>query len=342
MELETVYHEIDMILDETFMETASKDGLVKIGNQLGVPLEEATFAHFIGEFDVDVEIGSRFNSNKFSYNVINKLSEPYEGNPNYTCELVCETAGSEPNDFLGEILPITYVENLTYANLKRVIIYGEDEEETESYRYRLQVHVNNPPTDGNTAQYNEWLDEYDGIGKYQVLPCWNGQNTIKLVVLNSENKRASAELIASVQDYFDPPSTTINDDVNDSTYPQGRGMGNGKALIGAIVTVDTATEVPVKIECELKLKEGYSAPVGVEEAVDDYLNSLVLNKYTVGYMPISARIYNAESVEDVLSLKINIGNTVMDADITPFIDSVTIGANQIAVLDTENSVWGVR
>jgi hypothetical protein len=58
-------------------------------------------------------------------------------------------------------------------------------------------------------------------------------------------------------------------------------------------------------------------------------------------MPISAGIYNAESVEDVTSLKITVKNTVMDTEVSPFIDSVTIGSNEIPVLDTENSVWGV-
>jgi hypothetical protein len=118
-------------------------------------------------------------------------------------------------------------------------------------------------------------------------------------------------------------------------------MGNGKANIGAIVTVDTVTEIPVVIDCQLKLKQGYTTPIGVQEAVEKYLDTLVLNKTTVGYMPISAEIYNTDSVEDVLKLTITINGVVMDKDASTFIDSVTIGSDEIAVLDTEHSVWSV-
>lgn len=341
LELETAYHEMDMILEETFLETASKEYLVKHGNQVGLEINEATYGHYEGEFDVDVEIGSRFNLDEFNYNVIEKLSDPTDENPHYTFELVCETAGSEPNSYLGDLTPITFVNNLSHAKLTSVLIYGEDEEDTEAFRYRLQVHIKTPPINGNISQYDEWLSEYDGIGKYRIVSCWNGANTVKLLILNSENKSASDELIDQVQEYFDPPTSTINDNKSHASYPQGRGMGNGQAPIGAIVTVGTITEVPLVIECELSLKTGYTSPVGVQESVEEHLNSLVLNKSTISYMPIAAAIYNAESVEDIVSLQITVDGTVMDADATPFVPSVTIGDDQIAVLDTGNSVWSV-
>jgi len=341
LELETAYHEMDMILEETFLETASKEYLVKHGNQIGLEINEATYGHYKAEFDVDVEVGSRFNLDKFNYNVISKLSNPTTENPHYIFELICETAGSEPNDYFGDLTPITFVPNLTYAKLTSVLIYGEDEEETEAFRYRLQVHVKNPPINGNVSQYDEWLAEYEGVGKYRTLPCWNGVNTVKLLILNSENKKASDELINQVQEYFDPPTTAINDDTSDASYPQGRGMGNGQAPIGAVVTVDTITEVPVIIECQLTLKDGYTHPIGVQEAIEEYFKSIVLSKTSISYMAISAEIYNVECVEDVVNLTIKVKDTVMDVTVSPFVPSVSIGDNEIAVLDTENSVWGV-
>lgn len=340
LELETAYHEMDMILEETFLETASKEYLVKHGNQIGLNINEATCAHVKGEFNVDVAIGTRFNLDEFNYNVIEKLSDPSGENEFYTFELVCETAGSEPNAHLGDLTPINYVANISHAKLTSVLIFGEDEEETEAFRYRLQVHVKNPPINGNVYQYNEWLADYEGIGKYRTIPCWNGINTVKLLISNSENKSASAELVKEVQDYFDPPTSAINDDTNDVAYPQGRGMGNGQAPIGSIITVDTITEVPVVVACKLVLKEGYSSPVGVKEAVEEYLNSLALNKTTISYMAISAEIYNAESVEDVTNLAITINGKTMDTKVTPFIPSVTIADTEVAVLD-ENSTWEV-
>lgn len=341
LELETVYHNMDMVLEETFLDTASKEYLIKHGNQIGVELNDATQGHYTAEFDVDVPVGSRFNLDQFNYYVISKLADPDQEHKYYTFEMVCETPGSEPNGYLGTLTPITYVANITHAELTSVIVYGEDEEDTESFRDRIKTHITNPSINGNVSQYDEWLIEYDGIGKYKVLPCWNGTNTVKLMVLSSENTSASKELIAEVQKYFDPPTSTINDNPSDSTYPQGRGMGNGQAPIGAIVTVSTATEVPVAINCKLALKDGYSSPVGVQESVKKYLESILLNKTTVAYMPISAAIYNAESVQDIVSLSITVKGKVMNADATPFISSVAIGTEEIAVLDVDNCVWSV-
>lgn len=341
LELETAYHEMDMILNETFLETASKEYLIKHGNQLGVEINAATHGHFKGEFNVEVDIGSRFNLDEYNYNVINKLSEPTEEYPYYTYELVCETAGAEPNGYLGDLTPITFISNISHAKLIAVLIYGEDEEETEAYRYRLQTHVKQPPINGNVYQYNEWLAEYDGVGKYRTIPTWNGVNTVKLLISNSENKSASDELVSQVQDYFDPPTAPINDDVTDVNYPQGRGMGNGQAPIGAIVTVATITEVPVKVNCRVVLKDGYNSSVGVQEAVTNYLNGLALNKTTISYMAISAEIFNAESVADITSLTITVNGKVMDINQSPFVPSVTIEDDEVAVLDTENSTWEV-
>lgn len=342
LELETAYHEMDMILEETFLETASKEYLVKHGNQLGLELNEATYGHFKGEFDVDVAIGSRFNLDAFNYSVIDKLSDPTEDNPYYTFELLCETAGSQPNAYLGDLTPITFIEHLNYAKLTNVLIYGEDEEETEAYRYRLQIHIKNPPVNGNIAQYDEWLADYPSIGKYKTVPCWNGVNTVKLVILNTEDKSASLQLVQQVQEYFDPPTSEINDTTTAADYPQGRGMGNGQAPIGCIVTVDTADEVPVVVNCKVTLKENYSSPIGVQEAVENYLKSLALEKNSVAYMPLSADVYNAESVEDVVSLSVTVKGKTMDANVSPFVTSVAIADNEIPVLDIENSVWSVQ
>lgn len=352
LELETAYREMDMLLEETFIETASKDYLIKHGSQMGIPLNDATYAHFKGEFDVDVPIGSRFSFDKFNYFVMEQLSTPTEDNEYYIFELVCETVGSEPNNYLGDLTPITYVENLSHAKLISVSTFGEDEEDTESYRYRLQTHYMNAPIDGNVSQYEEWLGSYDGIGKYKVLPRWNGANTVKLMVLNPENEAADTELIKELQEYFDPVTVLdenkkpilITEDIDaptDPNYPQGRGMGDGQAPIGAVITVSTVKHILVKVECQLKLKEDYSTAVGVEDAVKDYLKSTALVKSTIDYMAISAEIYKSESVDSVLDLKITANGVEMSTTAEHFTPYVNINSDEIAVLDTENSVWGV-
>jgi uncharacterized phage protein gp47/JayE len=262
----------------------------------------------------------------------------------YEFELLCETSGTSPNNVFGKLVPITYVgNNLSHAEIVDTLVYGEDEEPTETYRERLQVHCTTPPVNGNMSYYSEVLEAYDGVGKYKVIPCWNGVNTIKVIILTPNNRVANEELIADVQKYLDPVTEgkTLNDDVNSPNYPQGRGMGDGEALIGAIVTVTTAEEVPIKVDCTVTLAEGYSSIVGVEEAVIQYLDSISFDKSTIDYMAISAKIHNVDCVDSVQNLRIQVGDTVMDTSVTPFVSNVKINENSIAVLDTENSSWGV-
>jgi uncharacterized phage protein gp47/JayE len=352
LELESVYRTLDMTLMETFLETASMEYLVKHGKQIGIEPLAATSAHFKGKFNVEVPRGARFNSEAYNYQVLDKLSDPTASDSFYYYELVCETAGKSPNNYLGEIKPITYVPNLQSAELVSVLTLGEDEEGADSYRYRLQVHVNNPPVDGNVAQYGEWLSQYrsvdyewesSDIGKYKVIPCWNGLNTVKLMITNSEDRAANDTLLKDVQNHFDPPTegVAINDDTTDPTYPQGRGMGNGQAPIGAIVTVTTVTEQPVSISCKLFLKNGYKTPVGVATGIQDYLDSIAFENSKVAYMPIAAAIYNAESVGDVEDLVITVKGVQMSTDLTPFVESVTLEEDELAVLNvpTDGNDW---
>lgn len=353
LELETAYHQMDMVLDETFVATASKEQLVKHGDQLGLEINYASCAQFIGEFNVDLEIGTRFNGSstdggdKFNYTVINKVSDPVEEGGYYIFELVCETPGSEPNGYLGQLKPITNVSGLNHAKLVKITVYGEDEEDTESYRYRLQTHAKNPPLDGNIAQYNEWLDAYDGIGKYRVLPLWNGDNTVKLTILNPDNGVADSSLIEQVQQHFDPPLDTINDDRAAENYPQGRGMGNGQAPIGAVITVDTMSEAKVEIACLLKLADGYTDPTGVQSAVKSYLNSIAFDG-AIEYMPIYATIYAVESVAEIRNLTVCVTHKVdgqdqehiMDSDAPEFLSRVLLDSNEIPAL-SDDCTWGV-
>lgn len=294
LELETAYHEMDMILNETFLETASREYLAKHGDQLGLTINEATYGHYRGEFNVDVPLGSRFNLDKFNYYVYQKIADPVEKDDPYVFELICETAGSEPNNYYGALTPITYVANLAYAEIPpftpdEAILPGEDEEDTEAFRYRLQTHAKKPPVNGNLAQYHEWLDEYEGIGKYKVIPLGNGANTIKILVLDTEG--GLIEDLSEIQDYFDPDAT---------------GMGDGVAPIGAMVTVASPYTIPVSIDCKVRLKDGYGEGdlVDIQNALLDYFKSIAFDKTTIDYMPIAAKIYNVPCVGDIVRLEV--------------------------------------
>ena len=267
---------------------------------------------------IEVEIGSRFNYDKFNYSVTDIISYPETESDYYIYELVCETAGVEPNDKFGYLTPITFVDGLSYAELKSMITYGEEEEDTETYRYRIQTHAKSPAIDGNLAQYHEWLDEYPlgGIGKYKVIPCWNGTNTLKILALTPDNTPLSQTKIDEIQTYFDPAVTRIESNIDDPTYedevdgyPQGRGMGNGKAPIGAIVTVDTLQAATVNVDVRVVCDEGVDINAirnNIVSEIEKYLDSTIFNKTKVEYLPIYAAIFATTGVSEIVGLEVEV------------------------------------
>ncbi len=50
--------------------------------------------------------------------------------------------GLPEQEYLGDVIPVEYVMGLTTAKLTRVLIYGEDDEDTETLRLRYQESFN--------------------------------------------------------------------------------------------------------------------------------------------------------------------------------------------------------
>ena len=298
LELETLYHELDMFIDESFAGTASREGLIKKCSEIGLEPKDATYGQFEAKFDVEVMTNTRFNCNDYNFYVVKKLSDPTETDEYYTYLLECETEGSEPNNTLGNLIPIDYVQGLGYAQLTECLIKGENEEDTESLRIRYFKAVSGTVADGNVAQYEVWCENFDGIGGYKIFPCWNGANTVKVSILNTANTPANSVLIQDFQEYLDPES---------------KGMGDGVAPIGSVVTVSTATEVPITIDFTAKLSEGYTYDSSltnvIKEAIDNYLALVAYTKSSVNYMSIGATIMECDFIESISNLTVNGGSS---------------------------------
>ena len=74
LELANLYIELDVVLNETFADTASREYLIRRAAERGLSPEPATNAVLRGEFNIDVPIGSRFSLEELNYAVIEKIS----------------------------------------------------------------------------------------------------------------------------------------------------------------------------------------------------------------------------------------------------------------------------
>ena len=291
VELELMYIEFELILQETFGDTASREYLIRRAKERGITPYPATYALLKGEFNIDVPIGSRFSLNELNYSVVEQIGTG-------VFKMECEALGVQGNKYFGDLIPIEYIDGLQTAKLTELLIPGEDEEDTESLRTRYFESFDTKPFGGNQKDYIQKTNSIAGVGSTKVTPIWDGGGTVKLTILNSEFDKASSELVNTVQQEIDPTKD---------------GHGVGIAPIGHIVTVNTAEEIAVNITSNIIFDEGYSF-TGQKQNIIDAISAYLLElrkewanqtNLVVRIAQIETRILAIKGIIDISGTKIN-------------------------------------
>lgn len=291
VELQLMYIEFDIILKETFGDTASREYLIRRAKERGITPYPATYALLKGEFNIDVPIGSRFSLNELNYSVVEQIGTG-------AFKMECEALGVQGNKYFGDLIPIEYIDGLQTAKLTELLIPGEDEEDTESLRTRYFESFDTKPFGGNQKDYIQKTNSIAGVGSTKVTPIWDGGGTVKLTILNSEFDKASSELVNTVQQEIDPTKD---------------GHGVGIAPIGHIVTVNTAEEIAVNITSNIIFDEGYSF-TGQKQNIIDAISAYLLElrkewanqtNLVVRIAQIETRILAIKGIIDISGTKIN-------------------------------------
>lgn len=198
-----------------------------------------------GKESQDVYRGTLVASASHQYKTVEFIKLDSEGNGRVLVE--CTVKGSEGNAAAGLInqFPIT-VRGLETVTNEEPITEGYNREDDDTLRKRYFDYINLPATSGNVYHYLLWAGEIEGVGATIVHPLWNGDNTVKLVIIDSNGQPASPELVSAVQEYIDP----IGEEREDGSYTKW-GCGYGEAPVGAFCTVVAANEIPIKVEVEV-------------------------------------------------------------------------------------------
>lgn len=302
VEADILYQELDFVLRNTFAITADRFGLIRITQSLGIEPFPATCSIVKGEFDVQVDIDSKFTSEGLNFTV-RKFIENSD-NKHYF-ELICEDVGEIGNIPHAKLLPSETIENLTHAYIVGVITPGVEEEETEHLRQRYLQKVREPATSGNIYHYRRWALEVNGVGAVKVFPLWNGNGTVKLAIVNSKMEVADTPLINEVQKYID------------SVRP-----------IGATVTVVSAQNKNIEISAKIKTVQG----ANTEDITNNFKSKVKEffkeNAFKVNYVSI-AKVGNIllsiPNVLDYEELKLNKEdkNIILEDDEIPLLSTVT-------------------
>lgn len=302
-ELLLCYHQLQMLEDEAFADTASLEYLTRRCAERGIAPKAATPAEVQGEFtpsNIDV-INKRFAIGDVVYTANDLISAG-------KYKLTCETAGTAGNLTSGTLIPLDFISGLKTAELTALLIPGEDDEDEESLRQRYFDSFNSQAFGGNIADYKEKVNDLDGVGGVKVLPAWNGGGTVKLIIIDSAYGAPSAALISSVQNDVDPTPT---------------GTGLGLAPIGHKVTVAGAKTTTINITADITYGSGYNwsaAQADILAAVDDYFKEVAEawadeENSIVRTSQIEYRLLGLRQILDIQNLKINGSSNNIQLDI---------------------------
>lgn len=219
----------------------------------------------------------------------------------FECE--CLTAGEVGNVPANTVTKNTVtIQGLISVTNPKPFSGGYEKETKESLIERYYDSLRKPITSGNIYHYEKWAKEVNGVGKVKVKPLWNGNNTVKVIVMDSNNDLADLNLIKTVQNYIDPYDFEDED-------KKGWGCGNGQAPISAYCTVSTADKKEINISFKVRLEQGSTIEActqSVKKDIESYLKTLIFVKDAyVGYAQIGALLIGNEHVRDYSDLMIN-------------------------------------
>ena len=319
-EFEKAYAEMDLIVDAAFPRTSWGKYLDYLAEELaGLERRDATAAIVVltisGTAGATVPKGSLFateNGVNFVTDDDAVLQESGMAEVNATAQ----AAGAGGNVAAGTItaVPVSIygVSGVTNAAAAHD---GYEEETDDSLLDRLLFAVRQPATSGNVYHYIEWATSVAGVGAVKVIPLWDGNGTVKIIVVDANKNTPSEELLQEVRDVI-----------------------AANAPIGATVTVEAPTLKTIDIALEVTKGTGNEAAIKsvltsyFKSNVfgTDYTNAEVLNQpVTISYAQIGRIILDnaaTTGVEDYAGLTVNGGteNIVVPYDYMPVVGTVTL------------------
>lgn len=364
VEGQNLYIQLDTILRETFGDTASRPYLILRAAERGLKPKEATKAIWKGEFtpvSLNIPTGARFNISDLNYRVISKIE-------NGAYRLECETAGEHGNDYSGTMVPIEYISGLKTAQLTELLIPGEDEQDTESFRKEYFESFDAQAFGGNVADYRKKVNAMDGVGGVKVYRAWNsGIRPAEFVPpaaydswyasisgtapeeiktwLNAVSSAAKDGLLTVggtvrlviIDSTFGKPSDELVQKVQTEVDPeQNHGEGIGFAPIGHYVTVRGVEETPINITTKLTFDNNWTwddVETYARTAVEEYL--LTLSKsWESAEQPLVVRISGIETALLSCPHVIDVQQTAIDGKE----ENLTLDMDAIPVLGTMEGI----
>lgn len=306
VEFEKTYAELSLVSQAGFAQTSWGEYLENIAEEHGVFRRSAVRA--IGTVTVTgtgtVSQGALFQTQdgtEFSATSTVKVTASAD------VPVQAVEYGSKGNVAAGAItiIPMS-IPGITRVTNAKATYDGFDKETDEELRERLLFKVRMPATSGNMNDYIEWGTSVEGVGHITVVPLWNGNGTVKLLVTDSNGQPASPELLARVTEKVE------------SMHP-----------IGATVSVIAPSVLGLTVA--LTPTKGGGDAAAIKKVLNAYFLSRQYTEKKVSYAKVGQLIIeNADTtqVEDYDNLTINgaTANIGVDTDQIPSVVEVVLNA----------------
>ncbi|NDI34573.1 baseplate J/gp47 family protein [Chengkuizengella sediminis] len=299
IELAQAYIQLELALKYGFADTTYGEYLDMRCRELGVgrrsELQASGRVTFTSDNEITIPEGVRIST------AVTVDSDPIyfmtieegvidQGNGSIDIAVKAEEGGTLGNVDAGEI-------SLVYGDLSGVVQVanpesfdnGVNEESDADLLSRYLERVQNPSTSGNANHYLEWAKEISGISDAIVVPIWNGNGTVKVILLSTDKTAPDESIVTNVRQYIE------------SARP-----------VGADVTVVGAPEVGITIDASIVLDQGYDMDQVAEQIrvqVTEYLVTLAYRDSFVRYSQIASTILEIDGVLDYVGLTINGGTS---------------------------------
>lgn len=282
IEFENAYDRMDRLERQSHASTATGKYLEKCVSDFGIKrkssVASAGYVTIIGDAGATVKAGEKVAAGNVIFNITDTVTITGES---CTVPVICDVAGSQGNVKAGYInrFPVT-LPGLKSVSNAHSITGGSDEETDTELRARYYEFISHPITSGNKWQYIMWAKSVDGVGDAKCQPLWNGNGTVKVIIVDSKKQIAPPELIDNVKKYIEEQQP-----------------------IGATLTVVTAEEKSINISCKLDC-EPDSIDI-VKANLEEYLRNISFAKGYISYAKTGQIIMDTAGVTDYTDLLVN-------------------------------------
>lgn len=306
LELAQTYVTLGVNEDKYFIDTTYGTYLDRKVAEQGLTRKPAVAASgnvtITGQEGSAIYIGDKVSSSSAAYTVTEGKVIGITGTETILIE--CDIAGIIGNCPPGAInfFPLA-LPGISSVTNNDAFDNGYDAETDKELRERYYEKVRTPPTSGNKSHYINWAKEIVGVGDAKVYPLWDGNGTVKVVLIDSNKTGVDQSLIDEVAEHIED-----------------------NRPIGATVTVLSATELPIDVSATLTISSDYTieqVKTNIEMGITDHLKEIAFISAYVSYAKIGSIIMSSAGVLDYSSLLVNAGTV-----------NVTIGDEQVAVLGT--------